>query len=114
MIVDRFGHCIKCGKNLIIERVINMVVKKVTTPDYDQVQFTLNDKSKMRVVMCKACKAILKKKDYSTVMKSVIAGWRREVAGLEHWTKERKEKYMKVYSKKKIKDKVKELKKVGA
>jgi len=110
MIVDRFGHCIMCGKNMIIEKVVGTEVKKVTTPDYDQVQFLLDDGSKMRVVTCKPCKAGMKDKDHKTIMKSVIAGWQREVDGLEHWEKKKKEKHMKKYKRRKIKNKVKEFK----
>lgn len=110
MIIDQFGHCVKCGKNLITERVINLEVKKVTTPDYDQVQFELDDGSMMRVVMCKSCKAILKDSDHKNIMKSVVAGWQKEVNRIDHWDGKKKKDHMKVYKKKKIKSKVKEKK----
>ena len=110
MIVDKFGHCLKCGKNLITEKIIEGVVKKVTLPDYDQIQFLLDDGSKMRVAICKPCKAIVKEKDYPVLMKSVIAGWQREVNSLDHWDKAKKVAHMKVYKKKKIKNKVKDFK----
>jgi len=110
MHVDKFGHCIKCGRNLITEKVIELEVKKVLTPEYDQIQFVLEDDSKMRVVICKPCKEILEEKDYKDLMKSVIAGWKKEVKDLPHWNAKKKEDYMKVYGKKKIKHKVKEFK----
>jgi len=110
MIVDKFGHCIKCGSNLIVEKVIGNEVKRVLTPYYDQIQFTLTDDSKMRVVICKPCKKILKEKDYPTLMKSVIAGWEKEVRGLKNWDAKKKKEHMKTYKKKKIKSKVKEFK----
>ena len=78
LIIDKFGYCAKCGKNLITTIVLNSEVIKRLIPDYDQIQFLLDDGSKMRVVICKPCKEILKDKDYKTLMKSVIAGWQRE------------------------------------
>ena len=114
MIIDQFGHCIKCGKNLITQKVYNapegLVSKTVFVPDYGQIQFLLDDGSKMRVVMCLPCQAVYDEKDNKNVMKSVIAGWQKEVRELKHWNKEKKEKHMKIYKKKKIKHKVKEFK----
>jgi hypothetical protein len=114
MIVDKFGHCINCGKNLIVERVMKtftgMELKKVFLPDYDQIQVVLDDGSKMRITMCKPCKGKLEEKDYPKIMKSVIAGWQKEVDNIPHWSKEKKENHMKVYKKKKIKEKVKDFK----
>lgn len=105
MIVDQFGHCVKCGINLIIERVIGHEVKKVPTALYDSEEFVLNDTSRMKVTICTICKHKLVPKDYKTIMKSVIAGWKKEVNTLDHWPKDKKDKYMKEYRKKKIKKK---------
>lgn len=110
MIVDKLGHCVKCGKNLIVDRNIKGILKKWILPDYDQIKVELNDSSKMRIVICKPCKAILKDKDYPTLMKSVIAGWQKEVDHIKHWDIKKKKDHMKIYKKKKIKHKVKEFK----
>ena len=113
IIPDEFGKCVKCHRNLITERVINGVVKKVTIPDYDQIQYLLDDGSKMRVVMCKPCKLTLTEKDEKPIMDSVIAGWQKEVNGLIHWHKKKKDEYMKRYKKLKIKNRVKNYKYKG-
>jgi len=114
MHIDKLGHCVQCGKNLITEKVVNtqhgMEVKRVFVPDYSEETFLLDDESKMRVVMCKPCKMGYDEKDNKKVMKSVIAGWQKEVDELETWDKEKKDKHMKVYKKKKIKNKLKESK----
>lgn len=110
IIPDKFGCCIKCHKNLITEKNINNIIKQVTTPDYDQIQFTLDDESKMRVVICKSCKETLDEKDYKEIMKSIIAGWQEEVRNISTWSEEKKKKHMDTYKKKKIKDRIKEFK----
>jgi hypothetical protein len=111
LITDKFGHCIKCGKNLITEKVINGEVKKIFTSDYDQIKVLLDDESQMRVVMCTSCKEVFKgtEKEKKVIMASVIAGWQNEVDKLK-WNEDRKEKYMKRYRKLKIKSQIKEFK----
>lgn len=106
--VDKFGHCVKCGKNLITEKVIGMEVKKVLTIEYDQVKFKLEDGSNMKVVMCKTCQKL--PDDTKEIMKTVVNGWKEEIKHLAHWDDKKKKDYMKVYGKKKIKHKVKEFK----
>ena len=110
MIVDKLGHCVKCGNDLITEKFLEGEIRKVLVPEYDQIQFELNDASKMRVVMCKPCKAILKDSDHTTIMKSVIAGWEKEVKENKTWDAKKKNEHMKVYKKKKITKRVKEFK----
>ena len=108
IIPDEFGKCIKCHKDLIIEKVIDGQLKRVLTPDYGEIQVELDDGSKMRVVMCLTCQEIYTEKDFPTIMASVVAGWQKELNNLPYWNEEKKDNYMKKYSKLKIKSKVKE------
>ncbi len=99
---DKAGYCVKCHDTVIEEKVINGILQEVLKTNYDTTQFLLNDNSKMRVVICKPCKAKLTDKDYAYVMNSVIKGWEKEVEGLSHWSSERKKDYMDNYCKKVI------------
>lgn len=104
--IDQFGYCVKCGKNMVVEKVIEGKVKISFTIDYDNEKFLLNDGSQMRVAICKTCKAILTKDDEKEIMETVIAGWQKEVDGLKNWSAEKKKQHMDTYSKKKIITKV--------
>lgn len=100
--IDKFGHCVVCHKNMLVEKIIDQKVQKVFTNDYSETKFLLNDGSTMRVAICKECK----KTDYKTkdIMKTVFNGWKNEIEENKtgFWTKEKKEKYIKDYSKKEI------------
>ena len=108
IIPDEFGKCVKCHKNLIMEKVINNEIKRVLTPDYSQIQLLLSDGSNMRVVMCLRCQDTYIEKDNKDIMESVIAGWEKELKELPHWSENKKDDYMKKYSQLKINNKVKE------
>lgn len=97
---DKFGHCIYCHKNMLIEQVIDKEVQTRFTPDYDEVQVILNTGSKTRVAICKQCKEKEEYKDYKTIMKTVFNGWKVESDELvkddkkTKWTKERQKEYL--------------------
>ena len=99
---DRYGHCVMCHKNMLIEAVIDQKVQKRFTPDYSETEYLLDDGSKMRVAICEQCKINLLPKDENYIMKCVLEGWRAEVEGFNHWTREKKDNYMDRYSKRKI------------
>ena len=110
MMPDTFGHCIRCHRNLILEKVINNEWKKVLAPDYSQVQVELDDGSKMRVVMCLGCQESYEDKHHDNMMKAVILGWQNEIDNNPLWNDDMKKNYMKRYGKLKIKSKVKDYK----
>ena len=99
---DKYGHCVLCHKNMLTEQVIDKKVTLRFTPDYDETEYLLNDGSRMRVAVCKQCKAGLTEKDTDKIMKCVIEGWKLEVEGIKSWDEIKKMKHMEVYSKKKI------------
>lgn len=98
---DEFGRCVLCHKSLMMQKLIDNVMKDVFTPDRTETQFLLNDGSKMRVGICQKCKDELTLDDEPKIMQSVIKGWEKEIDDAK-WAKERKKDYMKIYSKKKI------------
>jgi len=104
---DKYGYCVKCHKSMITTKVINLEVKTIFTPDRDEIEFILDDNTKMRVAICKTCKAQVTNKDYKDIMRSVHKGWEEETKNLKHWTKEKRDKYLKEYKKRKITKEVK-------
>lgn len=99
---DLFGHCVMCHKNLLTEQVIGMKVQQRFTPDKDRIRVLLDDGSQMGVTICRQCKETYTEEDNKDIMKSVVKGWKMETEQVPHWSKEKKEKHMEVYSKKKI------------
>ena len=109
--VDKYGHCVLCHKNMIIERVVDYKVVNMFSPEYEQTEFLLDDGSRMKVAVCKTCK---RDTDFSgietqeNIMKAVVAGWELEVKGLiadekrPEWTEESGRKYLDKYGSKKI------------
>lgn len=109
--VDKYGHCVLCHTNLIIERVADMKVINMFSPDYDQTEFLLDDGTRMKVCICKPCKKNIDLKDVGVqekVMEAVINGWNLEVKGMvadqkrPDWTEEKGKQYMDTYRVKKI------------
>ena len=86
---------------MIIISVIDGKVQPRFIADHDETEYLLDDGSKMRVAVCKPCKAKLTDKDQDSIMASVVEGWRNEMRDVK-WTQEKKDDYMKRYSKKKI------------
>lgn len=98
---DRYGHCVLCHKNMLIEQVVGQKVIKRFTADYQETEFLLDDKSKMRVAICKKCKDKLTDGDTTRIMDSVKKGWEKELETLD-WSEEKKKNYLEGYSKKQI------------
>ena len=109
-IPDEYGFCCRCHKNLVTERVVEGVIKKWFLPDYGQLQLRLDDGSLMRVVMCLPCQEKYQdtEKENNEIMECIKLGWEKEIDELLKWDSKKKDDYMKVYSKLKIKNKVKE------
>lgn len=108
---DCWGHCVITGKPLYTEKVIDGEVQKVPTPDMTHMTMLLEDGSLMRVCVSKQAKKLFKssKESLQFIMNKVIKGWDKETDELVkdgRWDKERKQKYMKEYSKKKILDRI--------
>lgn len=99
---DKAGHCVKCHKDLIEEKFIDGFIQKVLTPDFDETEFLLNDGSRMRVVICKACKEIITVADEPEIMAAVVKGWQWELDNLVNWDDSKKKDHMAIYSKKEI------------
>lgn len=111
MKIDAYGKCVNCNADLITERIVDMRPVKMFLPIKDEVEFLLNDGSRMRVTICTPCKEKLDLKDpkvHQEIMEAVIHGWQLEVDMLvldekkPDWDKERAAKHMGVYSQKEI------------
>ena len=79
---DRYGHCVKCARNLLLPRIVGGKEVMMFTPEFDQTEFVISNKSKMVVCMCKTCKASVDLTDpdvQSDIMDSVKAGWDMEM-----------------------------------
>jgi hypothetical protein len=82
---DVYGHCCLCHTNLLLPRVVGGKEIMMFTPDFDQTEFVLNNKSRMVVCMCKPCKASVNLSDadvHAQIMESVIAGWDMEMGSV--------------------------------
>lgn len=102
--IDRFGHCVGCGENLLVKRVVNGRVVDMFKPIYDHTIFLLDNGSEMQVTICKKCKSTLDlncSKVQEDIMEACIKGWDLESKILvedeskPEWTKERANEYMK-------------------
>ncbi len=106
--IDRYGHCVFCTKNMIVKRVVDGKVISMFTPDHGHTEFLLDTGSRMRVCICKKCKA---KVDFSDpviqkmIMDAVQRGWELETKTLiaddskPEWTEEFGKKYLETMSK---------------
>ncbi len=109
--IDKYGHCVVCHRNLIVERVAEGKVIKMFLPEKEETDFLLNDGSRMRVCICRTCKRekdFTDKKLQEQIMEAVIAGWQLEVDTMvadenkPEWTPERAKAHMEVYGKKSL------------
>ena len=71
------------------------------SPDYCEGEYLLSDFSRMKVALCKQCKAVITPEQYTTVMDCVIRGWKQEL-DRSSWSEEKKKEYMDKYSQLKI------------
>jgi len=94
---DVFGHCINCGKNMNVEKVVDGKLIHMFTGDKVDVQYLLNDGSLMRVTSCAKCKEALtgSAEELKEVMDIVWRGWQHEVETFSHWSEDRKANYLK-------------------
>lgn len=98
---DKFGHCIFCSKNMVIDIAVNGKIEKRFTPDYQETEVLLSDFSKMRVCTCDQCKAGFGNEDFDMVMGKVYRGWEREV-NLLPWDEAKRKSYLYRYNTLKI------------
>ena len=94
---DKYGHCVKCHKWMIVDRLIEGKIESMFSPEYAETEYFMSDGSRMRVAMCKTCKAGLNEDDSVDVMDSVYRGWETEVNELKHWPEEKKVSHLKRY-----------------
>lgn len=105
---DVYGHCVSCGKDLIVHKTVDGKIVKIFSPKHQEMTFKLDDGSEMRVCACVDCNNRVTERNYRQIMKNVAAGWRIEVDALvkdvnkPHWDKERAENYMEKYGERKI------------
>jgi hypothetical protein len=90
---DKFGHCVSCSKNMVVEVAINGKIENRFTPEYNEVSVTLNDNSKMRICMCNDCKIKFSSSNYSEVMTKIHNSWEKETKELD-WDEKRKDDYI--------------------
>lgn len=79
--VDKYGHCIICHRDMILNRVVGGKSVPMFHTDHDHTEFVINNKSKLVVCMCKICKSTIDLHDENVqkdVMKSVLNGWKME------------------------------------
>lgn len=89
---DKFGHCVKCHKNMITEQYIDGQITQRFTPEYSEEELFLDNNSKMRVAICKTCQDNLSDIDFPAIMDSVVNGWDKELKD-NNWDNARKQKY---------------------
>lgn len=98
---DKYGHCVNCHKNMLITQVVDQ--KEITrlTGEYTEVEYMLNDGSKMRVACCINCKDTIKDNNHPEIMDTVFKGWEKEIEKL-NWSEQKKKAYFDEFSKKRI------------
>lgn len=103
VVPDSYGHCVKCHRNLLQEAVIDGKIQERLSPDYSETEYMIDDGSRMKVAICKKCKVDLKdtKEEKQYIIDCVIEGWKKEINDTK-WDKEKKDKNIERYSKKKI------------
>ena len=115
--IDRFGHCCVCTRYLITQRIVDGKSVEMFVPEYGNVEFLLNDGSKMGVTICKICQNSYDLNDpdvHKEIMDAVFKGWELETKKLTteggetpdgnfiRWSKENGEKYLCFMKKKNI------------
>lgn len=101
---DRHGHCVVCHEDMYYTQIIDNKPQQRLSPLYGEIEYLLDDGSKMRVAVCNDCKGELKNDEEETtrIMDCVFKGWRHELDKYSHWDNDKKKKYLKEYSKRKI------------
>lgn len=97
--IDVFGHCIECGCKMIEQKMINGMMQTVFTAQRGEVEYLLDDGSKMRVAMCKKDIEKLDGTETDYIMSAVKRGWQHELETYSKWDQDKKDRYMNKYSK---------------
>lgn len=101
--IDRFGHCLVCGDNLLTKRIVNGKVVDMFLPTYSDTMFLLDSGSQMQITICKSCKDKVDLNDpkvHDVIMKSCMKGWELESKAMladetkPEWTQEVCNKYL--------------------
>lgn len=111
---DKYGHCIICGKNMKYTQIVDGKEISRFSDEYCEVEYLLNDNSKMRVAICTSCKPALADTTdtYDMIMEKVVKGWDVETSALvadpekKDWTPDRKKVHMARYSNLSIKSNI--------
>ena len=101
---DKHGHCVICHEDMLYTEVIDNKPQKRLGPLYSEIEYLLDDGSKMRVAICLNCKNDIKDdgEEKVRVRDCVFKGWKNEVKDIKTWDKKRKDDYLKKYGKLKI------------
>lgn len=103
---DRFGACVVCHKDMVVDRVVGDKIVRMFDVEHDQTKFNLKDGSIMPVCICKTCKRNTNLDDplvQESIMSSVIDGWKEETKQLvaddkrPEWTQDKADKYISEY-----------------
>jgi hypothetical protein len=100
---DKPGYCAKCHEAIAEFDGANNIVR--INGNAAEAWFTLDDKSKMRVMLCIHCKQNLKPEDTIHIMDSVYKGWVFECETLVErgiWDKVHRDNYLDLYSERHI------------
>lgn len=106
--IDKYGHCVCCHSNLLVERTVDNKVVYMFSPEHDETQFMLDDGTLMRVCICKPCKSNKDMSDIKVqndIMEAIVNGWNIEVNDLVYygkWSDGKAKFHMDTYSKKNI------------
>ena len=95
---DKPGYCAKCHEPIAEFDGANNIVR--INGNAAEAWFTLDDKSKMRVMLCLGCKESLKPADTLPIMESVYKGWVFECDTLVErgiWHKTHRDNYLDKY-----------------
>ena len=99
---DKYGRCAMRHKILLKESMTSDGIVEMFTGEKADMEFLLNDGSRMRVVVCKKCKKDFTDKDFKKLMKSVYKGWYIETQYLKDWSEEKRTNYLTEYANKEI------------
>lgn len=80
--IDKFGTCVTCHRNLVINKVIGDEVQGTWHPDKDDAFMRLNQGSLMPIAICKPCKNkvdLTNSVVHAKIMEAVNNGWALEI-----------------------------------
>lgn len=80
--IDKFGSCVYCHRNLVVNKVIGDKVQGTWHPDKDDAYMKLNQGSLMPIAICKPCKKNIDLTDsvvHTKIMEAVNNGWALEI-----------------------------------